>query len=116
MATPTIPDDDQTLPDEERHTSERLLALEQRLDRDGHEALRTARNFEIFALAALALALVTLLAVVVKLDGKDTIAHRVGPMMSRVGAPVASPSPFATPVRSRTSSSCCGRRSRRRTC
>lgn len=82
MATPTIHDDEQRLPDDEPDVNERLLALGERLERDGREALRTARGFEIFAVAALVIALVTLLAVVVKLDANHTVARGIGPMMS----------------------------------
>ena len=76
-----------TTPHEDERLEERLSALEHAVERGVREGRRAGRDFMIFALAALGLALVTLLAVVAKLDGPATTVVR-GPMMgARAGLP-----------------------------
>jgi uncharacterized cupredoxin-like copper-binding protein len=95
MPVPTVRDDpyrtvDPDTPVEERIEA-RLARLEQRVERGNQDGRKAGRAFMIFAVGALMLALVNLIAVAAKLDGSSTPAtvSKAGPAVSHVAAPAA---------------------------
>ncbi len=86
-----------TTSEDEPRLEERLTELEHAVERGTREGRRAGRDFMIFAVAALGIALVTLLAVVAKLDGPTTTVVR-GPMGGRGSAATAG-SVAPTPAR-----------------
>jgi uncharacterized cupredoxin-like copper-binding protein len=96
MPVPTLRDDplravDPDSPFEER-IEERLARIEQRVERGNREGRKAGRHFMIFAVAALLLAMVELIAIAAKLDDSSTPAKAARPAPTVVAqAPAAAP-------------------------
>jgi uncharacterized cupredoxin-like copper-binding protein len=93
MSLPTLPDEDQPTRSSEERIELRLARIEDSVERANREGRSAGNRFMIFAVVALALALVNLIAVAAKLDGssRTTTATKSAP------AAVA-PKPAAVPA------------------
>jgi uncharacterized cupredoxin-like copper-binding protein len=95
MPVPTLPDGPLRAVDPESPVEERIEArlarLEQRVERGNQDGRKAGRAFMLFAVGALMLALVNLIAVAAKLDGSSTPAatSKSAPAVSRPAAPAA---------------------------
>jgi uncharacterized cupredoxin-like copper-binding protein len=92
MSVPTLQHDphpvvDPDLPVEERIEA-RLARLEQRVERGNQEGRKSGRAFMIFAVGALIIAMLNLIAVAAKLDGSSTPATSAKPAAAKSAAPV----------------------------
>jgi uncharacterized cupredoxin-like copper-binding protein len=94
MSVPTLPDDQLRDPDApvEERIEARLARIEQRVERGNREGRRAGRAFMIFAVAALMLAMVELIAIAAKLDNSSAPATAARPApTAAAAAPAAAP-------------------------
>jgi uncharacterized cupredoxin-like copper-binding protein len=95
MPVPTLPDAPLRAPDSEgpveERIEERLAQLDQRVESGNREGRRAGRAFMIFAVGALILGMVILVAIVAKLGStsKPATVAKTAPAVSRPAAPAA---------------------------
>jgi uncharacterized cupredoxin-like copper-binding protein len=106
MPVPTIRDDPLRAADPDSPVDERIEArlarIEQRVERGNREGRKAGRAFMIFAVAALLLAMVELVAIATKLDNSSTATTVARPApvaaATATAAPAATVAPTATPA------------------
>src|SRR4051794_15788682 len=95
MSVPTLPQDPfhgtEPAPPSEVRLEARLDAIEEQVERGNREGRRSGRAFMFFAVTALGIALVNLIAVAAKLDGTSTPARASRPAATQSAAPAAAP-------------------------
>ena len=91
MPVPTIRDEPHRAADPDSPVEERIEArlarIEQRVERGNIEGRRAGRAFMIFAVAALFLAMVELVAIAAKLDNTSTASKQAAPAAPTAAAP-----------------------------
>jgi uncharacterized cupredoxin-like copper-binding protein len=94
MSVPTLPDEEQPTGSAEERIELRLARIEDSVERGNREGRSAGNRFMIFAVFAVVLALLNLIAVAVKLDGKSSVATTTKPSPAAV-APTAAAVPAA---------------------
>jgi len=102
MPIPTIRDEPHRavapdIPVEERIEA-RLARIEQRVEVGNREGRKAGRAFMIFAVAALCLAMVELIAIAAKLDNTSTSSKQAAPASAAVASATAAPAVTAAPA------------------